>query len=250
VRTSRVLGAPVAATSLAEACDELERWIALGRREFVVLANVHVVETARRDSAVADALEHAGLVLPDGAPLAWSVRRAGGPKAERITGSDLFDELCRRSPAAGHRHFFYGSTPETLEVLTRLVRNRYPGIDVCGSLSPPFSRSAELRPHDMAAIDAARPDVVWVGLGAPKQELWMRLARAHLEAPLLLGVGAVFDFASGRKQRAPRLVQRLGLEWAHRLAHEPRRLAKRYLVTNTTFTLAVLRGLARSGDRP
>jgi N-acetylglucosaminyldiphosphoundecaprenol N-acetyl-beta-D-mannosaminyltransferase len=239
----------VAATSRAEACDELERWILERRREYVVLANVHVVESARRDPAVAEVLAHAGAVLPDGAPVAWSVRRAAGTGAERITGSDLFDELCRRSPSAGHRHFFYGSTPETLASLTRIVRQRYPGIEICGTLSPPFSRSLKPSPDELAAIDAARPDVVWVGLGAPKQELWMRLARPQLSVPLLIGVGAVFDFASGRKRRAPQLLQRVGLEWAHRLAHEPRRLAKRYVVTNTTFTLAILRSLARSGDR-
>lgn len=250
MRLERVLGTPVAATSRDAACAELERWIAEGRREYVVLANVHLVETARRNPSVADALEHAGLVLPDGAPVAWWVRCAAGSQAERVTGSDVFEELCRRSPAAGYRHFFYGSTPETLDLLRGLVARRYPGIEICGALSPPFSPRVELRDDDLAAIAAARPDIIWVGLGAPKQELWMRLARERLETPLILGVGAVFDFASGRTRRAPHWAQRLGLEWAHRVMREPRRLTGRYLTTNTTFALAILRSLLPPGGRP
>ena len=247
MKIGRVLGTPVAATSRAEACDELEHRIAERRREYVVLANVHLVETARREPAVADALQHAGVVLPDGAPVAWSVRRTTGSPAERVTGSDVFEELCRRSRSAGHRHFFYGSSSQTLAALERFVERDYPGIEICGSLSPPFSPRVELRPDELAAINAARPDIVWVGLGAPKQELWMRLARPHLEAPLLLGVGAVFDFASGRKRRAPDLLQQLGLEWAYRLAHEPRRLGGRYLTTNTSFTITTVRSLLFGG---
>jgi len=249
VRVGRVLGTPVAATTRAEACDHLERWIAECRREYVVLANVHLVETGRRDRSVAEALEGAGVVLPDGAPVAWSVRRATGSRAERVTGGDVFEELCSRSPSNGYRHFFYGSSPQTVEALERFVGRDYPGIEICGSLSPPFSPTAELREAELAAINEARPDIVWVGLGAPKQELWMRLARPHLEAPLLLGVGAVFDFASGSKRRAPDLLQQLGLEWAYRLAQEPRRLGRRYLTTNTSFTVTTLRSLLFGGQR-
>ncbi len=237
MKQGRVMGSPVVATSRDEARACLERWIAERRREYVVLANVHVVETARRDPGVADALARAGLVLPDGAPVAWAVARQTGERSERVTGSDVFDALCRASLQHGYRHFFYGSSRGTLDTLVRRVAEQYPGLTVCGSLAPPFADRVEVRD----AIDAARPDVVWVGLGAPKQELWMRAARERLEAPLLVGVGAVFDFASGRKRRAPLLLQRLGLEWTHRLAHEPRRLAGRYLTTNTSFLLGLLR---------
>jgi N-acetylglucosaminyldiphosphoundecaprenol N-acetyl-beta-D-mannosaminyltransferase len=238
---------PAVAISRSETCEKLERWIAERRREFVVLANVHVIETARRTAELSDALHRAGLVLPDGAPIAWAVGRDTGTRSERVTGCDVFDALCRRSPAAGYRHFFYGSTPETVELLRRRVSERYPGIQICGVLSPPFG-PVELRREELAAINAARPDIVWVGLGAPKQELWMGRARQHLEAPLLLGVGAVFDFASGRKPRAPRILQRLWLEWLHRLITEPRRLARRYTVTNTTFVVAMLRSLLGASD--
>ena len=249
MKVGRVLGTPVAATSRVEACDHLERWIAERRREYIVLANVHLIETGRRDPAVAEALAHAGVVLPDGAPVAWSVRRATGSQSDRVTGSDVFEELCGRSPSNGYRHFFYGSSPQTVEALEGFVGRDYPGIEICGSLSPPFSPAAELRADELATINEARPDIVWVGLGAPKQELWMRLARPHLEAPLLLGVGAVFDFASGSKRRAPDLLQQLGLEWAYRLAREPRRLGRRYLTTNTSFTVTTLRSLLFGGQR-
>jgi N-acetylglucosaminyldiphosphoundecaprenol N-acetyl-beta-D-mannosaminyltransferase len=244
VKHGHVLGLPAVAISRSETCSQLERWIAERQREFVVLANVHVIETARRDAELADALCQAGLVLPDGAPIAWAVGRDTGTRSERVTGCDVFEELCRRSETAGYRHFFYGSTPETVELLRQRVSERYPGIRICGTLSPPFG-PVELREEELAAINAARPDIVWVGLGAPKQELWMSLAREHLEAPLLLGVGAVFDFASGRKPRAPRVMQRLWLEWLHRLITEPRRLARRYASTNTTFLVAMLRSAAR-----
>ena len=238
-----VFVAPVTAGLLDEVCDELERWIAERRREYVCLANVHVVETARREPELADSLREAGMVLPDGAPVAWLARRRGGGPVPRLAGSDLFDELCRRSVAAGYGHFFYGSTPETLAGLTERLSRHYPGIRICGSLSPPFSPDVEVHQDLIDHMNAARPDVVWVGLGAPKQECWMRRARELVEAPLLVGVGAVFDFASGNRSRAPRALQRLGLEWAYRLAQDPHRLGRRYLVTNTTFALALVRSL-------
>jgi N-acetylglucosaminyldiphosphoundecaprenol N-acetyl-beta-D-mannosaminyltransferase len=243
VKRVDVLGTQVVAAPLVEVCDELERSIKTERRAYVCLANVHVVETARRNPELAQSLGEAAMVLPDGAPIAWVAGRRLGMPVRRLAGPDLFEELCRRSPSAGYRHFFFGSTPETLAALTSCVSERHPGIRIAGSISPPFSPRVEPRRDSIDEINAARPDIVWVGLGAPKQECWMRLARPDLHAPLLIGVGAAFDFASGKKTRAPRLLRAMGLEWAYRLAHEPRRLGRRYLVTNTTFTLELLRSL-------
>ena len=248
MRRLDVLGAPITAGSLGDVCSELERWIAARRRAYVCLANVHVVETARRDPELEQSLREADMVLADGAPIAWIARRRAGEPVPRIAGSDLFEELCRRSVETGHRHFFYGGTPETLARLTARLRELHPGIRICGSLSPPFSPAVEVRRDLIDEIEAARPDVVWVGLGAPKQKRWMRRARGLLEAPLLVGVGAVFDFASGTRARAPRRLQRLGLEWAFRLAQEPRRLGCRYLVTNTAFAFSLLRESLGGGD--
>lgn len=241
--TVEVLGTRVDAIDLDATVERIEEWIEAGKREFVCFANVHVVETARRSPAVAEALAAAGLVLPDGAPVAWAASRVRGRPTERIAGSDVFDAVCRR--LQGRRHFFLGSTPLVLAALEAAVRERYPGIVVAGSYSPPYGESVTPAGEVAAAVSAAAPDIVWVGLGAPKQELFMHRARGVLEAPVMLGVGAVFDFVSGTKPRAPVWAQRAGLEWAHRLAREPRRLGRRYIETNSRFALALARDLRK-----
>jgi N-acetylglucosaminyldiphosphoundecaprenol N-acetyl-beta-D-mannosaminyltransferase len=154
---------------------------------------------------------------------------------KRVTGSDLFEALCSRRR---RRHFFLGSTQETLDCLTRAVANLYPQAEICGAYSPPFGPFGERECAEMVGrANSAMADIVWVGLGAPKQELWLHANRSALTAPAVIGVGAVFDFASGTKPRAPVWMQSTGLEWAHRLLTEPRRLWRRYLFTNTSFAL-------------
>jgi N-acetylglucosaminyldiphosphoundecaprenol N-acetyl-beta-D-mannosaminyltransferase len=240
---AKVRGTRIALAGLDGAAAEVTRWIDEGARSFVCLANVHLVETAHRTPRVAESLGRAGMILPDGAPVAWAAGRRVGHAVSRVTGSDLFEELCRRSP--GHyRHFFYGSTSGTLARLEETVRRRYPGIVVCGRLAPPFRPLSEAEDAAVVSqINSARPDIVWVGLGAPKQELWMSWARDRLDAPALIGVGAVFDFASGTRRRAPTALRRFGLEWAFRLVLEPRRLGGRYLVTNSSFLAGIGREL-------
>ncbi len=242
--TANVIGTNVFSAPLDQVADELERCIVQDDREYVCFANAHLTSTARSDGPTARALGGAGFVLADGAPVAWAIRLITGETGHRIAGADVFDELCRRSPARGYRHFFLGSTPEVLRQLLAQVERRYPGLNVCGAYSPPFGTALfdELE-TTVGRINKVRADVVWVGLGAPRQELWMEAARPLLHAPLLLGVGAVFEFAAGTKRRAPGWMQRAGLEWVHRLAHEPRRLARRYLVTNTAFSVALARQL-------
>jgi N-acetylglucosaminyldiphosphoundecaprenol N-acetyl-beta-D-mannosaminyltransferase len=241
VTTANVIGTQVCSAPLAEVVDELERVVAQGRREYVCFANAHLTSSARRDAATARALGGAGLVLPDGAPVAWAIRLLTGERASRVAGADVFDELCRRD---GHRHFFLGSTPEVLQQLLARVERRYPRIEVAGAYSPPFGPALfDELPSVCRHIDETGADLVWVGLGAPRQEQWMEEARPLLQAPLLLGVGAVFEFAAGTRRRAPGWMQRGGLEWAYRLAQEPRRLARRYVVTNTAFSLALARQL-------
>jgi N-acetylglucosaminyldiphosphoundecaprenol N-acetyl-beta-D-mannosaminyltransferase len=251
VTTAKVLGIEVTGGSLNEVGDALERWIADKRREYVCCAPVHVVETAHRDGRVACALSEAGMVLPDGQPIVWAMRLLAGEQTDRITGSDIFAELCRRSQLLSHRHFFVGGTRETLAKLRQSLAAAYPNLNVVGMVSPPFRPlSREEQKALVTEINAASPDVVWVGLGAPKQELWMHEVRNSLYAPLLIGIGAAFDFVSGSKHRAPRWMQRSGLEWLHRLVREPRRLWRRYLTTNLTFAarLAFATARARLGD--
>ena len=244
MRTADVIGTRVFAAPLEEVVDELERCLGDEGREYVCFANAHLTSTARRDENTARALGNAGFVLADGAPVAWAIRLLTGDATVRVTGSDVFEELCRRSPTAGHRHFFLGSTPVTLDRMRRSTEERHPGIEICGSYSPPFGAALfDELPAIARRVNDAQPDIVWVGLGAPRQEVWMEAARPLLDAPLLLGVGAVFEFVAGTKRRAPGWMQRSGLEWAHRLLHEPRRLGRRYLVTNTAFSLALARQL-------
>jgi N-acetylglucosaminyldiphosphoundecaprenol N-acetyl-beta-D-mannosaminyltransferase len=242
VTRSRVLGVPVDSVALDDAVNRLEQWITNDHRSYVCLANVHVIESARRSPSLLEALERAGLVLPDGAPVAWALSRRLRTPVHRVTGAGLLEELCRRSARGQYSHYFVGATDETLSALSRALLRRHPSLDVRGTWAPPFRPLSVDEEKDLAArLNAASPQVIWIGVGAPKQELWMLSLRRQVNAPLLIGVGAVFDFASGNKTRAPIWMQAAGLEWAHRLMTEPRRLWRRYLTTNTTFLIALAR---------
>lgn len=233
MRTVAVRSVKIDAVGLEDVVREVSRFIVQKRLSYLCLANVHVIETAQRDDDLADALVGATLTLPDGAPVAWAASRKLGYRVPRVSGGDVFDELMKQP---GLRHFFYGSTTETLAKLRVAIEARYPSATVCGVHSPPFR---PLDPVEIAAhadiVNRTAPDVVWVGLGAPRQEIWMATFRPQLSAPVLVGVGAVFDFVAGTRQRAPVWIQRLGCEWLFRLVHEPRRLAGRYLRTNASF---------------
>ncbi len=203
-------------------------------------ATAHSLVEANRNPQLCAAL-NADIVEPDGVPLVWLARRRG-IKAERVCGPDFLLALVRRGVPLGRSHFFFGGAPGVPEELGRRLGEAYPGLRVAGTLSPPFRA---LTPEDddalVAEINAAKPDYVWVGLGAPKQDLWVAGHRARLEATALLAVGAAFDFHAGRKRRAPRWMQRTGTEWLFRLLTEPRRLASRYTVVNARFLWLVLK---------
>jgi len=203
----------------------------------------HPVVLARRDDAYRRVLNQAELNLPDGASVTWALRLARHP-ATRLTGSDAFDLLCRWGIGRGIRHFLYGGTPELLETLRARMDERYPGVRIAGAIAPAFR---PLTPEELEAdaevIRASDADLLWIGLGTPRQDLVAESFRTAGCARVILAVGAVFDFASGTKRRAPAWVQRAGLEWAFRLAQEPRRLARRYVVGNSLFVADVLREL-------
>jgi N-acetylglucosaminyldiphosphoundecaprenol N-acetyl-beta-D-mannosaminyltransferase len=238
---AHVVGLPITLGAVADVASELETWIRARRREYVCLVNVHLMEEAHRNPLVREALCAAGMALPDGMPIAW-LARWHHPGASRIAGADLFHELASRSDRSPIRHFFLGGAPDTLERLVANAAAQYPHLQIVGAYSPPFRPISDPELREIArAVDDTSPDVVWVGLGAPKQELWMQRARPFVQAPLLIGVGAVFDFVAGTRKRAPETLQRIGLEWAYRLATEPRRLASRYLRTNATFAWRVAR---------
>ncbi|MGH3649788.1 MAG: WecB/TagA/CpsF family glycosyltransferase [Acidimicrobiia bacterium] len=202
----------------------------------IAIGNVHSVMSARRDPHLAGALANAEVLTPDGMPLVWALNVSGHDDATRVTGIDVMARTLARGVDRGTRHFFYGSTPEVLESLLARVLADTPGVSVAGSLSPPFGdlSDAEMAAH-LEQIRASGADVVWVGLGMPKQELWMNRVHHDLPGITLIGVGAAFDWYAGAVRRAPEWMQNAGLEWFYRLIGDPRRLWRRYAYNNPAF---------------
>lgn len=203
---------------------------------YVCLTSVHGLTVAQKDVSVKDALDGAWINFPDGMPILWLQRRHGHAGAERVSGADLMPLVLAAGQKAGLRHYLFGSTNDVLDKLSETIESRWPEVDVCGRHSPPFG---SVEDHDATGlIDMVRktqPDIVWVGLGAPKQDLWARQYAARLSPAVVIAVGAAFDFVSGTKKRAPTWMQGHGLEWTHRLASEPRRLVGRYAHSNSRF---------------
>lgn len=230
-----VIGAPIDAVGWSQALARLAGWAAARQSRYVCICNVHSVVTARGDSAFARVLREADMATPDGAPVAWLMRRQGVAGQERINGPDLMWRYCAE---AAHRHesiYLYGGQQDTLDILQRTLQEEFPGLQIAGAYSPPYrALSAEEDAAVVDAINASGAGTVWVSLGCPKQEKWMATHRGRINA-VMIGVGAAFDYHAGTIQRAPLWMQRNGLEWLHRLCSEPRRLWKRYLVTNTLF---------------
>ena len=231
-----VLGVGVSAISMADALAHIDRWIATGTRRYVCVTGVHGVMESQADPTLRDIHNRAGLVTPDGMPLVWVSRFHGHRHVERVYGPDLMLACCEASVGKGYRHYFYGGDTDIPERLTARLQQRFPGLTIAGTWSPPFR---ELTPaEEQAMIDRiadARPDILWVGLSTPKQERWMARYRDRLGVPVLIGVGAAFDMHAGAKKQAPLWMQRSGLEWLFRLASEPRRLWRRYLINNPRF---------------
>jgi len=230
-----------------DAIDQLLAWGHACESRTVCLCNVHSAVTALDDSALASALEQADLVLADGAPIAWTMRRKGCLAQPRIAGPDLMWRLCEAAQTSGPAVFLFGSTPETLERLKACLTAQFPRLDIRGGLSPRFGEwTDEEEQSYIDTINGSGAGLIFVGLGCPRQEIWMARNRDRING-VLLGVGAAFDFHAGTVKRAPAPIQRLGLEWLHRLLNEPRRLWKRYLVTNTKFLVLSARDLRRTG---
>jgi N-acetylglucosaminyldiphosphoundecaprenol N-acetyl-beta-D-mannosaminyltransferase len=231
-----ILGVGAMPMDLPRAVATLERWRAEKRRDYVCLISVHGLVVSQCDPVIRDSLNRSGLAAEDGMPLVWWSRLAGFARARRVCGSDLMEAVCAFGVARNYRHYFYGSSPRTLELLVERLQQRHPGLIVAGYHSPPFRElTAAEDADDIAAINEVHPDFVWIGLGMPKQEKWMVDHLGKIEATALLGVGAAFDFHAGTKARAPIWMQRSGLEWFFRLMTEPRRLAHRYLIDNALF---------------
>ena len=238
--TENVLNVPVDVIDWQGAIDQIFEWASVRESKVVCICSVHSIVTARQNRAHAQNLMNADMVTPDGAPVAWTVKGKGHPDQERISGPDLMLKACQRAAETGEKFFLYGGTPASLSRLEEALRAKFPKLNIAGAFSPPFR---DLTGEEDAAIvekiNSSGAEIVWVGLGCPKQEAWMHAHRGRINA-VMVGVGAAFDFHAGVIKRAPLWMQRSGLEWVHRMAQDPRRLVKRYLVTNTIFVIGTL----------
>ncbi len=241
-----VLGVPLGLIDYERTLDWIDAKVSEGGREYICVCNVHAVMASAEDPQLRVALLGSSLNLPDGQPLVWALNALGHPLGARVYGPELMARSCARSAESGQRLYLYGGRNQgALVQLALNLRQRYPGVKIVGGYSPPHR---PLTGDEQAAvvyqINASKADVVWVGIGVPKQEKWMADLRGVLDAPVLIGVGAAFDFHAGLVPQAPPWMQEHGLEWFYRLAHEPRRLWRRYLRYNPRFVSAFARQLA------
>lgn len=235
--TCNIMGVNISVTNMEKTVnkikDNLDEW----RGKYVCVSNVHTTVTASEDNEYKDIQNKAVIALPDGGPLSKFSREQGYEGAARVTGPDLMKRILSESAENGWRHYFYGSTQETLDKLESVISERYPGAYICGMYSPPFRPlSIEEDKEIIERINKANPDFIWVGLGAPKQEVWMAAHEGKVNG-LMIGVGAAFDYESGNIKRAPKWMQDRNLEWFYRLMQDPRRLFSRYLKTNTKYLM-------------
>jgi N-acetylglucosaminyldiphosphoundecaprenol N-acetyl-beta-D-mannosaminyltransferase len=246
-----VLGIPLALTDYERTLDWIDRTVASGTRGYVCVAAVHTVMESQEDDELRAAVLGSSLTVPDGQPLVWAMNALGHDLSSRVYGPDLMDRACARAAGTGQRIYLYGGRNQgALVQLSLNLRRRHPGLRIVGGYSPPYRDLTEEERRAIAReIDQAQADVVWVGIGVPKQEKWMATMRPLLSAPVLIGVGAAFDFHAGLVPQAPGWMQTAGLEWAYRLAHEPRRLWRRYARHNPRFVAAFARQLVRHRAR-
>jgi N-acetylglucosaminyldiphosphoundecaprenol N-acetyl-beta-D-mannosaminyltransferase len=245
-----VLGIGVSSINLDDAVATVERWIAERSQNYVCVSGVHGVMLSRQDTKLRGIHNAAGMVTPDGMPLVWLSRLLGSRRTERVYGPDLMRKLTAVSARRGYRQFYYGGADGVAEQLRQSLLSAHPGLQVAGHICPPFR---QLTPdEDQTVVDeinAAKPDIVWVGLSTPKQEYWMASHLGRIDAPVMIGVGAAFDFLAGTKRQAPLFMQRNGLEWLFRMATEPRRLGSRYAYIVPAFTALAAVDLARRAGR-
>jgi N-acetylglucosaminyldiphosphoundecaprenol N-acetyl-beta-D-mannosaminyltransferase len=235
-----LLGVAISAITMPQAVNAIAAWIHDQQPQYVCVTPAHAVMDCYDNPALRAIYNASGMTTPDGMAVVWWLHWRGQRQVERVYGPDLLLAVCQRSLAEGWRHFFYGGAPEVAADLARTLQARFPGLQVAGVCSPPFgSLSVEEDRAMSAQIAASQADIVWVGLGAPRQEQWMSEHRGRVGAPVLIGVGAAFDFLSGRKRQAPPWIQRRGLEWLFRLLSEPRRLWRRYVLGYPRFVVLV-----------
>jgi N-acetylglucosaminyldiphosphoundecaprenol N-acetyl-beta-D-mannosaminyltransferase len=248
--SQEVLGIPLALTDYTRTLDWIDAAVAARQRGYICVAAVHTVMVSQEDPELRRAVLAADFTVPDGQPLVWAMNLLGQNLSSRVYGPDLMEKACTRAARTGQTFFLYGGRDAALKTLREELPRRYPGLRIVGARPGPFRElTGEEADAIVGELNAAAPDVIWVGLGVPLQEKFMLAMRERLTAPVLVGVGAAFDFHAGLKRQAPRSLQRLGLEWAFRLVQEPRRLWRRYLVYNPRFVLGFARQLLQHRHR-
>jgi N-acetylglucosaminyldiphosphoundecaprenol N-acetyl-beta-D-mannosaminyltransferase len=247
IRVRRVLGIPIAMTDYDGAMNVMDAMVERRVRGYVIAAAVHVVMVGQDDAEVREALLGSTLTVPDGMPVVWAVNWLGENLPDRVYGPELMRRYSDRCAQRGHRVWLYGGRDQgSLLQLALSMRRNHPGITIVGGYSPPFrALTPEEEDTIVDQINEAQPDVLWVGIGVPKQEKWMARMRERLEVPVMCGVGAAFDFHAGRVSQAPDWMQERGLEWTYRIVQEPRRLLPRYLYYNPRFLAAITGQLVR-----
>ena len=235
--TCNIMGVNISVTNMEKTVNKIKDNLSEWSGKYICVSNVHTTVTASEDESYKDIQNKAVISLPDGGPLSKFSREQGYEGAARVTGPDLMQRILIDSAENGWRHFFYGSTQETLDKLEKVIEERYPGAYVCGMISPPFrTLTPEEDAEVIKQINEANPDFIWVGLGAPKQEVWMAAHEGKVKG-LMIGVGAAFDYESGNIKRAPKWMQDRNLEWFYRLLQDPKRLFSRYFKTNTKYLM-------------
>lgn len=243
-----VLGVQISAINLSAAVAMADHWIANRTPGYVCVTGVHGVMEAQSDPLLRAILNQAFLNTPDGMPMSWIGHLQGYEQMDRVYGPDFMTAMCNVSVGKGYRHFLYGGRDGVAELLSATLRQRFPGLQVTGTYTPPFrALTSEEEVSMLDRVHQAQPDILWVGLSTPKQERFMASYLDRLRVPLLVGVGAAFDILTGRIHDAPLWVKRRGLQWLHRMIQEPRRLAPRYLINNPRFLFRITLQLALRG---
>ena len=244
----QILGVNISAINLQSAGQILGQYIRSGQPHYVCVAPVSTVVSCQENEAYKNVVNGAAMVTPDGMPVVWLAKLLGQAEVSRTYGPDLMLKICEEGEGKGYRHYFFGADDATLHKLENTLRGKFSKINIVGSYAPPFRPLTEEENNDiLKKIREVNPDLVWVGLGSPKQDFWMKENFQRLNVPVLLGVGAAFDFISGVKPQAPRLLQKSGLEWLFRLCCEPKRLWRRYFFGNTKFIFLIMKSLLTQG---
>jgi len=242
-----VLDVQVSAVNLERACSIVDESIQMDRKGYVCVAPVSTIVSCQESGEYKEIVNNAEMVAPDGMPLVWLAKMMGHKEVRRTYGPDLMLTLCDMGQEKGYRHFLYGGSQEASEKMVTTLKKKFPNINIVGRYSPPFRESTvEENEKVIDLINNTQTDILWVGLGAPKQDYWMKNNRDKLDASMMIGVGAAFDFLAGTKKQAPIWMRNAGLEWVFRLCSEPKRLWKRYLIGNTRFIYLLMKNAIKS----